>query len=238
MVDVYVQCHEGVDIGYGPVRWLYYCFCYSRDCRHCLVSRGLRIGCFFILSPALFYSFLYMSAPVYLFGLLKMSQISVAEARCLAVSLFRLGRKTAAVHKALLRAGLNASRRSVFSWAEHFRRTSLLRGRKPGSGRKRVITGTRLSGLLRASRSRSFSGRRWATEHNQPRETVRRTLANLGKVARVRRKTPMVTPVNKSKRLDFAKKIQGEVDQVVEAGDLHRFQILWHRSVRQTLCLG
>jgi len=127
------------------------------------------------------------------------------EARVLAESLFRCGRKPLAVLKALKRAHLPGSRSSVFDWASRFRGTGTLRGRKRGSGRSRVITGTLRSGLLRSSRGSRFSARRWAQEHHQSRETVRRTLQDGGKVARVRRRTPMLTAVNKLKRLEFAK---------------------------------
>ena len=131
-----------------------------------------------------------------------------AKERAHAENLFRLGRKPAAVLKSLKRLGLQVSRRAVFNWLKQFRKIGTLQERKAGSGRRRSIKGSLRTGLLRSSRRLGFSVRRWAKEHNRPRETVRQTLEAMGKVARVRRKNPMLTATNKCKRLEFTEKYQ------------------------------
>ena len=133
-----------------------------------------------------------------------MARGAIADVKAHAENLFRLGRRAASVLRSCKKLGFKVSRKTIFNWQKDFEQTGTVSERKAGSGRKRRIKGTLRSGLVRKTRRKTFSARRWAVEHNVPRETVRRALAEEGNVARVRRKTPMLTAVNKQKRVDFA----------------------------------
>jgi len=132
---------------------------------------------------------------------------STRDARQHAENLFRLGRKPKSVLRCCQRLGLKASSKSVYRWAEQFRQSGSVQKRKAGSGRKKRIRGALLGGLFRAARGEGFSARKWAREHNLAFETVRETLTkdpSRALVARVRAKKPLLTPINKQKRVDFA----------------------------------
>lgn len=132
-----------------------------------------------------------------------------------AENLFRLGRKPISVFKSLKRLKFKVGRRSVFRWYEKFTNKNPVSSRKPGSGRKQRIQGALRRTLKTAAAKEHFTARQWSKQHRVPHATTDRTLGreDVDRVARVRPKSFLILPQNKTKRVDFAIKFQKKKKQ-------------------------
>lgn len=123
-----------------------------------------------------------------------------------AANLFRLGRKPVFVMASLQRAGLRASKASVYRWAAQHRDGRPLETRPAGSGRPRKLTAQQRRQLRAATQQRGFTARKWARERGLNRQTVCNELKRMNLNARICQRTVMLRPANIEKRLAFARR--------------------------------